>query len=47
VEDVAPMSVSVPYRIAAWSAMALIVVVGVYPGPLWTLAQGAAKALGR
>lgn len=46
-EDVAPMSVSVPYRIAAWSAMALIVVVGVYPGPLWTLAQGAAKALGR
>jgi len=26
--------------------MAGIAVVGVYPGPLWSLAQGAAKALG-
>ncbi len=44
-DDAPPLVVSLPNRLAAWLAMAAIVFVGVYPGPLWTLAQGAAKAL--
>jgi len=44
-DDAPALVVSLPNRLAAWLAMATIVFVGVYPGPLWTLAQGAAKAL--
>lgn len=44
-EGAAPLTVSPSYRLASWAAMALIVFVGFYPGPLWELAQGAARAL--
>lgn len=40
-----PLPLSPSYRLAAWAAMALILFVGFYPGPLWELAQGAARAL--
>jgi len=40
-----PLPLSPSYRFAAWAAMAIILFVGFYPGPLWELAQGAAKAL--
>ena len=41
----APLKVALPTQPAAWAAMALIAVIGFYPGPLWDLARGAAKAL--
>jgi len=43
--EAAPLKVSPSYTLAAWAAMALTVVIGFYPGPLWSLAQGAARAL--
>lgn len=45
-EESPTLVVSLPNRVGAYLVMAGIVVVGVYPGPLWSLAQGAAKALG-
>jgi len=44
-EGSAPMKVALPTQLAAWVAMAIIAVVGFYPGPLWDLARGAAKVL--
>ncbi len=43
--EVQPLAVSPSYKLAAWAAMALVAFIGFYPGPLWSLAQGAAKAL--
>lgn len=45
-EEAPVLEVSLSNRVGAYLVMAGIVVVGVYPGPLWSLAQGAAKALG-
>ncbi len=44
-DELAPLPVSASYKLAAWSALALVAFIGFYPGPLWALAQGAAKAL--
>lgn len=44
-EQGAPLRVSPSYKLAAWGALALVAFIGFYPGPLWTLAQGAARAL--
>jgi len=44
-EEAPALVVSMPNRLAAWLVMAAILAIGVYPGPLWSLAQGAARAL--
>lgn len=44
-QGTAPIKVALPTQLAAWIAMAIIIVVGFYPGPLWELARGAAKVL--
>ena len=43
--DVAPLRVNAPMQLAGWLGLGLIAFVGFFPGPLWDLAVGAAKAL--
>ncbi len=40
-----PLRLSSPYRALALCALAIILILGVYPGPLWTLATEAGAVL--
>lgn len=44
-KDDIPLVLSGPYRVAGLSALALLLFVGVYPGPLWDLCHRAAALL--
>jgi len=40
-----PLPLSLGYRLATWATLGLITFTGVYPGPLWELCEGAARAV--
>ena len=39
------LTLSPSYQLASWTSLAAIAVVGFFPGPLWDLANGAARAV--
>ncbi|MCH9057028.1 MAG: NADH-quinone oxidoreductase subunit N [Planctomycetes bacterium] len=43
--DESPIAVSFATTVAAWLGIALVLFVGFYPGPLWVLAESAARAI--
>ena len=43
-ESLPPLRVSPTYQLASYLTLALIGCTGIYPGPLWDLCQGAARA---
>jgi hypothetical protein len=44
-KEVDPLSLSIPVRLLAGGLLAVIVVAGVFPDPLFELARAAARAL--
>lgn len=44
-QDLSPMPLSLPARVATWAAVVGIILLGVLPTPLWNLARAAAAAL--